>query len=506
MSRSLPMLSVVSALTLFAPVTGLVAQATPGTTNPAPATPAAAPAKPPAPAPISPASAAPAPAPAATPAPSTAAPATSGFSVAVTRDDLPLRSGPATLHYPVATLKSGTALRVEGEEGGYYRVAYPAGLRAFVRAEDVTTDASGKTARLQRPSSLRAANMTAGDRGSWYPLLQKELAPGTELTILDTIKGDDGKATMYAVAAPPEARGFVVKEFVRRLSDGEAVLAGNPVTPPATTASSTGPSTAAPPGSAPGRLVPVEGTGTGGTTITMEPAPSTASTAATPGAATTSATTIAPPAAVVPAEPAKPSPVQQLQLLFRRVQAQPAETAELDDAIRQFDGYLATAPAGERSSRQLLAMLDVLRLRKDARDRLRQSEQSNADLARQQAALTEQIAQLERQAVYQAIGRIMPSLVYDGGDLPRLYRVVSPEPGTARTVAYIVPAAGLDLEGKVNRIVGVVGESRLDEALRANLITPVRIDILNIQPAGSTPSIPGGTVLPTTPPAPASGG
>ena len=435
-------------------------------------------------------------APAATPA---AAPAAGGFSVAVTRDDLPLRSGPATLHYPVANLKAGTTLRVEGEEGGYYRVAYPAGLRAFVRAEDVTADPSGKTARLQRPSQLRAANLTAGDRGSWYPLLPKELAPGTELSILDTVKGDDGKPTMYAVAAPPEARGFVVKEFVRRLSDGEAVLAGQPVpTPSAAAAPATGSAGTAAAPSEPGRLVPVDSAGTptpgtGGTTITVQ----------TPGSSPTAAPVSQPPVVQAPPEPPKPSPVQQLQLLFRRVQAQPAETAELDDAIRQFDAYLSSAPAGERASRQLLAMLDVLRLRKDARDRVRKDEQTNAELSRQQATLTQQIAELEKQAVYQAIGRVMPSLVYDGNDLPRLYRIVSPEPGTARTVAYIVPAAGLDLEGKVNRIVGVVGEARLDEALRANVITPVRIDILNIQPAGSTPAIPGGTVLPT---APGSGG
>lgn len=456
----------------------LMAQPATGSPPPgsAPATAAAAPAAA-SPAPVTPAPTAPATAPA-------AAPVAGSFSVVVTRDDLPLRSGPATLHYPVANLKSGTVLRVEGEDSGYFRVAYPPGLRAFVRAEDVSVDASGKTAKLQRASLLRAANLAAGDRGSWYPLLQRELPAGTELSVLESIKGEDGKATMFAVAAPAEARGFVVKDFVRRLSDSEAVLAGSPITPPApssgaTPATGAASNAAAPTSGEPGRLVPVDGTGTPGTTppvLTMESAPATPT---TPQAA-----------------PAKADRSQSLQMLFRRVQAQPAETAELEDAIAQFDAYLSSAPADGRGSRQLMGMLDVLRLRKDTRDRMRQSESSNAELAREQASLTQQIAQLEKQAVYRAIGRLMPSLVFDGVDLPKLYRIVSPEPGTARTIGYVAPAPGLDLEGKVNRIVGVVGESRLDEAVRANIITPVRVDVLNIQPAASTPATPGGTVLP----------
>jgi uncharacterized protein YgiM (DUF1202 family) len=471
-----------AALLLAAGAAFAQAPATPapaGSTTPAPATPAtpAAPATQPAPATTS------------TPAP-VAAPATSAglFSVTVTRDDLPLRSGPATLHYPVANLKAGTVLRVDGDESGYFRVAYPAGLRAFVRAEELTVDASGKTAKLQRPSRLRAVNMTAGDRGSWYPLLERDLPAGTELTVLDTIKGEDGKPVMFAVAAPDQARGFVLKDFVRRLSDAEAGAA------PATASSTPAPA---------GRLVPVDGgTGTPSTqtmpnvigsqptTITMQPDGAASAPAATPA----------------PAAPAQPSPAQALIMLYRRVQAEPIETAELDEAIRQFDTYLTTANPGDRSTRQLMSMLDVLRLRRDARDQVRKSQATSTELAQQQASLTQQIAELERQAVYRAIGRVMPSLVFNGDDLPRLYRIVSPEPGTARTIGYVAEAPGLDLAGKVNRIVGIVGDARLDEALRANIITPVRIDVLNIQPAVSSPATPGGTVLPTpttptTPPA-----
>jgi uncharacterized protein YgiM (DUF1202 family) len=444
--------------------------------------------------------------PAAKPAP--AAAPFAEYAAVVTRDDAALRSGPAYVHYVVTSLKSGATLKVDGEDSGFLRVHYPAGTKAYVKADEVNIDAGGKTAKLQKPSLLRAANATAGDRGSWYPLLAKELEPGTELTVLDTVKGDDGKPTLYAVVAPAQARGWINRELVRKLSDDEARAMGAAVTPAPTaavpaTATNTGATpagtstagsapagssapagTSAPAGEAP-KLVPVDAQGT----------PMTTPPAAEAGASTT------PPAAapVTPVEPPKPTPAQSLSALFRKVQGQPLQTAELDEAIQQFEQHLGSGQEGDRASRQLQSMLDVLKLRRDSREALKRSEQVNGELQKQQDTLRAQIAELEKQAVYRAIGRLEPSTVYDGTRLPKLFRIVSPEPGTARTVGYIAPAQGLDLEGKINRVVGIVGEARMDEVLRANILTPVRVDVLNLNPVASTPSIPGGTVLPTTP-------
>ena len=56
---------------------------------------------------------------------------------------------------------------------------------------------------------------------------------------------------------------------------------------------------------------------------------------------------------------------------------------------------------------------------------------------------------------------------------------MSIEGGAGRTLAYIAPADGLDLNGKLGTIVGVVGEREGAAGLRAQVITPRRIEVLN---------------------------
>ncbi len=75
----------------------------------------------------------------------------------------------------------------------------------------------------------------------------------------------------------------------------------------------------------------------------------------------------------------------------------------------------------------------------------------------------------EKQGFFKVIGRLLPSTVYDGERLPKLYRIVSPEPGAARTLAYIMPQPGLDLDAKLGRIVGVAGDSKMDDPSRPTL-------------------------------------
>ena len=68
---------------------------------------------------------------------------------------------------------------------------------------------------------------------------------------------------------------------------------------------------------------------------------------------------------------------------------------------------------------------------------------------------------------------------YDGKRLPLLYRLMSVEGGAGRTLAYIAPAEGTDIAGKLGTIVGVVGTREGAAGLRAQVITPRRIDVLN---------------------------
>lgn len=462
----------------------------------------------------------------ATPAP--AAPAASAAVVVVTASEAALRSGNAYTFYPVATLKTGQTLKLEGESGGYFRVAYPAGTRAFVKVDDVQADAAGKTVKLTRPSKLLAANATTGIRASWNSLMERELAPGTELAVLEAMKDDAGKVTHYAVAAPAGAVGFVDKSAVRRASAEEAAAflqstgqpAGQPTGQPTDQAAGgAGASAPAPAVPAPSPTPPPPGASTGASAGSppigtlnppaVPPAPVDAGAANPPpagrlvpvlpdGQPARVEPPVAPPPAPAPA-PVAPAPTRAERILeiFNRVRAQPLMEAEFDEALRQMEGFKASlgdGPVDRRLAQRIDGLMNALRLRKDLRDETLANDKAVAEIDARKSGLSVQIAELEKQRVYNVIGRVVPSVVFDGGGLPRLYRIQSPEPGTARTLGYIADDPKLDLAGKIGLVVGVLGETQFDETLRANMIVPRRVDVVSLAPVRTLP--------PGEPPAP----
>ena len=175
--------------------------------------------------------------------------------------------------------------------------------------------------------------------------------------------------------------------------------------------------------------------------------------------------------------------------MYERVRQQPLNEAELEPAIGAFSAEIARSDA--RTAKYLQRFVDVMKIRLDLRGDVKNTAATRAAIEAQQASIAKQVADLDKNAIYKAIGRLLPSTVYDGIRLPKLYRLVTPEPGTARTIGYLQPDPSLDLDSKLNRIVGVIAESRLDESLRAMLLTPSRVDLLNITPTVmSTPDAP----------------
>ncbi len=405
------------------------------------------------------------------------------FVAVVNKDDVGLNSGPATFHYSVGTLKAGTLLKVDKEEGGYYRVEYPAGMKAFVKAEEVSVDATGKTAKLIKPSRLLAANANGGARGSWWNLVpDKDFAAGTELKVMDAVKDDTGKTTMYAIVPPATARAFINKTFVRKATAEEAANFGKAAAAGPTTTPADGTKTPAGSPAAP----KIDGSAIPGTTpVERNPA----SNPATPDATSTPPAVITVPVVPTPAPVAPPSKAEQLAALFAAVKAQPDAEAESQQAMVEIQKHIATldgSAAAAREKKYLQKMVDFLKLRADIQDGRRKALEANVRVDAATLKLREEIRKLEAQAVYTAIGRLTQSAVYDGTRLPKLYRLVSPEPGVSRTIGYILPDASLDLDGKIGRVVGIVGESRVDDSLKANVLTPKRIDIVSLAAVLST--------------------
>jgi hypothetical protein len=91
--------------------------------------------------------------------------------------------------------------------------------------------------------------------------------------------------------------------------------------------------------------------------------------------------------------------------------------------------------------------------------------------------LRERQAQAEAQRPpYDAVGRLLASAVYDGVNLPRLYRLVDPASG--RTIAYVDPGAAPQAAGHLGAVVGIRGAARFDPSLKLRLFDVERIEHL----------------------------
>src|SRR5690606_7330669 len=115
-----------------------------------------------------------------------------------------------------------------------------------------------------------------------------------------------------------------------------------------------------------------------------------------------------------------------------------------------------------RLRNQLNARVRVLQMRADLQASLRQTTASSEALKHQADQMKDELRRLDSLRQYTVVGRLVASSVYDGRTLPLMYRVLSPEPTSTRTLAYVAPDATASLIDKLGKLVGVVGDSRFD--------------------------------------------
>lgn len=414
-----------------------------------------------------------------------------------------MRCGPTSSRYTVLEIKTGTPIIIDGEGNGWLRVRYPENTAAFVRAEDVSV--SGDTATLVRASTLLAANLISGMDGSWQKLLNDPLPANSTLKVLEPVKDPTGPIIAYRVVAPEQARGFIESRQVRKATDAEAAPlrdklpkppatpAGTPATPatppttpqPAAPAATDPAATPSTPAGTPQGIDLTQPDSNSDTPVTPAAAPG-ATPAAAPGAAPDGGAGVvaidqSPSAATTP--PAQPEvrvvdTVESLEAKFQSIWRQPLLSAEVDELISEFDRAIAAAEPGSVRAAQLGQRRDALQLRAEFRNRQRAREEARAALDRTKSTLETQLAELERSRIYTIVGELQPSTVYDGKRLPLMYRLVSVGGAGARTLGYVKPDDRFDLDRKVGRVVGVIGESVLDRSLKLNIVTPSRVDML----------------------------
>lgn len=408
----------------------------------------------------------------------------------VTADAAQLRAGNSSFSYSVAVVKAGTMLRVDGDDGTWLRVSYPAGSRALATADDLVNPAPGQPARLKKPSRLLALNSEVGPRGSFMPLLATDLPPDTSINVIEAVKSEDTRTAAFFIQIPDNARAFIDRSALRKATDEEtakfAGLTSTPSTTPSTTPTPAGNVVASTPPPAqpnnnpvPPGFTPVNPPSTAPSTTVI----TTTDPSSTPSSATNTET--APTTPPPPPAPRQPSRIEQLNEMFDRVWKQPAESAELDEAIAELRGYtetLSSSPNDRAVAKSMQRRIAALELRRDLRNEKLRQEETRRSIDTKVTQLRQRILELESQRVYTVIGRLIPSAVYDGSRLPMLYRIESPEPGSARTLGYLQPDPKLDLSSKLGVVVGIEGDIRFEDSLKANIITARKVDQISLEP------------------------
>jgi hypothetical protein len=412
------------------------------------------------------------------------------YKAVVLQNATALRCDNSDKFYKVAELASGTFVTVDGESADWARVAYPPNLSAFVAAEQVEYNAAAKTAKLKEPSKLKAPHLASGLDGSWKSLLARELPAGSELKVLEEIKNKDGKVQGYRVPAPDAARGYLTKASIRKATPEELAKLAGTATPAAQ------PPVAQPPAIQPAEAKPADTKPTDtkpadATPPAVTPAPVDLTSPAQPtGAAPTTIEQKSDPnapvevvAAPVAAPEAKPAPAREpsaidLESTFQRIRREDPMTAELDELTAAYQRLIAERPAGDRRRKQMEQRVELLDMMRDYRDKRRAVEQANAEARLSRDEFQKKMNEYDLQRQYAIVGLLMPSTVYDGGQLPLMFRLQSVGGSVPRTLGYIKPTPELNLPSKVGVVVGVVGENKFDSSLRLNVIEAVRVDPL----------------------------
>ncbi|MFG0331196.1 MAG: hypothetical protein ACF8PN_15015 [Phycisphaerales bacterium] len=167
--------------------------------------------------------------------------------------------------------------------------------------------------------------------------------------------------------------------------------------------------------------------------------------------------------------------IEKLEALFERDRRASLDEIELEPIIAGYREIAADESASDQVRRLAELRIEWLDLRLEAQQARRRLAES---LSRAQRSADEvaREAQIDLKAGdYVVTGRLVASHLYDGSDLPRLYRVI--DPLTNHTRAYLIESREVTASGHLGDFVGVRGEVNQDPALGGVLVVrPVSIE------------------------------
>jgi uncharacterized protein YgiM (DUF1202 family) len=459
----------------------------------------------------------------------------------IIEDNAPVHAGAGDSYYVVGHLAADTIVTIEDRYFEWYKIVPPQGVFSFIEKARVDVDADGSTGRVnQDRTPVRAAGLEGqyyrrqldlhkgdavrivSERGEFYRIAppdnayvyvrtsavkREQFEPAqaqpvqTPPAVVEAPATPAATATPAASVAASAAASTASGEFLPPRPADESVAMLTPVTPAA--AAQPQPTTEAQPAVEAAAAQPtVAQTAPPQPEPVAEPQPAMA--AEQPEAQTETSPQPEPavpvqpeprPAesAVVAADP-QPEPAaaqskpfnelsfEQLERVMAATDGQPLEQQPIDELLGAYERMYQDPQLNAQQRRQVL--LQIIKLRRNASlavtlreiSQVRQSINAAPSRMESYSASIANAPAIE----YDAVGQLMASSVYDGINLPRLYRVVS---SSMRTIVYVRPSDAIDVSSMLGQVVGVAGPSRYDSALKMRVLEAREIDLLRAQPS-----------------------
>ncbi len=403
-----------------------------------------------------------------------AQPAPTEYAVIVR--DMPLKALPGRVYYQIGQVSQGDVVEVLEERYDWALVrSQLKPVEGYVPASAVgpgeSDDVVITTSRVQ---------ILAPDRGgvasSLFALTVAE--PGVSLPVVERFR--ENGAQYLRVIAPASAGGWLPLSALGPASEDQSRTYRQSV------AELTGEALDAQP--APQPETPAEQPAETGAET---PADDTAQPAEEPDAATDEAqpTDEAPPAEPqksaleLQAEEAGVMTPAQLAKLTQILLAEDIRVAEFDPALHEYERTADALDLSESQRKALDVRRRTLEIRQRVQESLLRAEGALAAAEEESEALARQVDALKGKGVYNLSGKLLPSTVYTGANLPKLYRLQSLATLSTRTRAYVDPGTVEGIQRYIDKVVGVTGPVRFDEALGIFIIIAEDVMLLEDQPA-----------------------
>jgi len=146
------------------------------------------------------------------------------YTGTVTADLVNIRCGASLYYYPLATLKQDTPVVVESEKNGWLAIRPPEEVFGLVRKSDLDIGQEGGQGTVTAPST-RVYISSPGAKRQWCVVAT--LKRDDRVTVTGPAEGDFVK-----VLLPPQARAYIVSEYVTAGTAAVPPTAGETTLPP----------------------------------------------------------------------------------------------------------------------------------------------------------------------------------------------------------------------------------------------------------------------------------